>query len=420
MELDGYNEELKLAFEHQGEQHFSLKTHFIRTHIALQQRKLDDIEKLKLCKKHGIHLIQVPEVPSRLKINELKEFIRAKCLLKDMKIPETRMREDADLSDVYNVRKHLLLELQEICSEKNGECISDQYVFATTELNFRCSYGHEWTTTPFQIRNGSWCHECGTKKSSDSRRSSIESLQELALSQHGKLLSTSYDHGNQKLLWQCNKGHQWVANPTNIRAGKWCPICSQNLTTLEDVKSTIEIKHGKLISCEFRNQKSDITIQCPKGHQWTTKVSTIMRGSWCMKCAVEERTTANKNDITKVQELAKSKNGRLLSSAYKNNTSLLEWQCAEGHKWEASYAVTIRGRWCSICRKKVANAEALKNYKKIASSHDGECLSDTYINAKTKLHWQCKRGHNFFATPDNVKQGKWCPYCRGSCVLVPT
>jgi hypothetical protein len=31
LELDGYNDTLKLAFEHQGEQHFNIKTQFIKS-----------------------------------------------------------------------------------------------------------------------------------------------------------------------------------------------------------------------------------------------------------------------------------------------------------------------------------------------------------------------------------------------------
>ena len=53
MELDGFCEELKIAFEHQGEQHFSLSTHYITSKKKLDQRIEDDQIKRDWCKKHS-------------------------------------------------------------------------------------------------------------------------------------------------------------------------------------------------------------------------------------------------------------------------------------------------------------------------------------------------------------------------------
>ena len=59
MELDGYNEKLRLAFEYQGEQHYK-EHHFFHKRSSLEQRILDDVLKKELCKRHEIILIEVP------------------------------------------------------------------------------------------------------------------------------------------------------------------------------------------------------------------------------------------------------------------------------------------------------------------------------------------------------------------------
>ncbi|PKM92484.1 MAG: hypothetical protein CVU81_00175, partial [Euryarchaeota archaeon HGW-Euryarchaeota-1] len=41
----------------------------------------------------------------------------------------------------------------------------------------------------------------------------------------------------------------------------------------------------------------------------------------------------------------------------------------------------------------------------------GKCLSTKYINANTKLKWQCKEGHRWEAIPSSIKKGSWCPVC---------
>src|ERR1700688_2340802 len=47
----------------------------------------------------------------------------------------------------------------------------------------------------------------------------------------------------------------------------------------------------------------------------------------------------------------------------------------------------------------------------LALSRDGKCLSTIYINARNKLLWKCKFGHQWEAVPYAIKAGGWCPQC---------
>ena len=50
--------------------------------------------------------------------------------------------------------------------------------------------------------------------------------------------------------------------------------------------------------------------------------------------------------------------------------------------------------------------------KQIAEERYGKCLSDSYINNKHKLLWQCKFNHRWSASLGNVKdKGNWCQIC---------
>jgi hypothetical protein len=60
MELDGFNSDLSLAFEHNGQQHYQLDGFFTTHPEQLKSRLADDAEKLRLCKATGIALIVVP------------------------------------------------------------------------------------------------------------------------------------------------------------------------------------------------------------------------------------------------------------------------------------------------------------------------------------------------------------------------
>ena len=50
---------------------------------------------------------------------------------------------------------------------------------------------------------------------------------------------------------------------------------------------------------------------------------------------------------------------------------------------------------------------SIENMHDLAKTHAGECLSDFYTNAITKLRWCCAEGHEFEATPNSVQQRHW-------------
>lgn len=75
LELDCYNEELKLACEYNGIQHYEYTPYFHRTKDAFHNQKYRDHIKREACEKAGIKLI---EVPYTVKIFEIENFIKNK------------------------------------------------------------------------------------------------------------------------------------------------------------------------------------------------------------------------------------------------------------------------------------------------------------------------------------------------------
>ena len=77
MELDGYCEELKLAFEYQGKQHHQKMPHYFhkqKDDFSYQLEK--DETKRELCRNQGVNLI---EVPYTVPMDELPKFVMDAC-----------------------------------------------------------------------------------------------------------------------------------------------------------------------------------------------------------------------------------------------------------------------------------------------------------------------------------------------------
>ncbi|WP_053180882.1 zinc-ribbon domain-containing protein [Sunxiuqinia dokdonensis] len=119
--------------------------------------------------------------------------------------------------------------------------------------------------------------------------------------------------------------------------------------------------------------------------------------------------------ILEMHKIAFAKGGKCLSHYYVNSRIKLLWQCEKGHQWFATpFSIKVRESWCPHC----AGTQPLgiDAMHVLARERGGKCLSKEYKNCKTKMLWQCKHGHRFQSTPDNIKQGRWCPHCRAEGV----
>lgn len=77
LELDCYNDELKLAVEYNGIQHYKYTPYFHKTKETFHNQKYRDYIKRQLCRENGICLI---EVPYTVKNDEIPEFLRRELI----------------------------------------------------------------------------------------------------------------------------------------------------------------------------------------------------------------------------------------------------------------------------------------------------------------------------------------------------
>ena len=293
MELDGYSEILKIAFEHQGEQHYKKIMHFYsdepdKFHLTLNRDKL----KVELCLENGVKLIQVPSILDNIGIENVKDFLKNEFIKNSIQIPKGFNEKEINLAQIYCPNK--LNELRKIAEAKDGKLLSTHYHGIFEPLEWECKNGHKWEAAPNNIKNAdSWCPNCY------GRNQTIEDMQILASKFEGTCLSDKYLNNSTHLLWQCKFGHQFPAKPSNVTTGYWCPDCGKLKSSLsrrkyyiEDMQRIAISKNGKCLSTEYLGYKKKLKWECENGHTWDVSPELVLRNNiWCKKCKTEKVPT---------------------------------------------------------------------------------------------------------------------------------
>ena len=239
------------------------------------------------------------------------------------------------------------------------------------------------------------------------KRLTIEDMQEIAAQRGGLCISGSYTNWNTNLLWQCAMEHQWHATPTNIKRGSWCRECAieNGRLKIEEMQRIAEDRGGRCLSPKYSNSDTHLKWQCAQKHRWLATPNSVKHGTWCRLCAIVDM----RHTLADMQAVALQHGGQCLSKRYIRGEDLLRWRCVEGHTWRASGSQVICGAWCKQCYYDSMRSN-LDSMHALAQEKGGSCLSTVYVDAKSRLEWECAVGHRWFAKPDAIRRG-WCPTC---------
>jgi hypothetical protein len=199
LELDGYDEELKLAFEYNGRQHYE-KVGYWQTDEEFESQKNRDRIKAELCQKSGINLIIIPYT---VKYKDLYSFIVEQ-------FPEYNFEKtiNYDILNIGSNNQYWIDEIQKIAVKNKGK-LSTKYIDCNTELDFICVRKHLFKTTLSRLRQCSFCKQCyrNDNMTKRSNNKTIPKINNFCNKYYYEYLS-KYVNPCDKMLWRCNKCYQ--------------------------------------------------------------------------------------------------------------------------------------------------------------------------------------------------------------------
>jgi hypothetical protein len=220
LELDGYNHQLGVAFEHQGKQHRIADSLYSGGDYRLSEIKARDDEKRQLCREHGVRLFLFYEVPQRTSIDELIVAIKEACRVVGMTPKVELTLELVNIGDVYSGADQFNA-LQRLARSRGCELITAKFLGPDIKMEWRCSRGHEWTRSSRKtVAFDRWCLNCNGVKARVMKK-----IHRAVADRGGKCLTNDYVNDRSPLSLICENGHNWVTALRNVRVGKWCPTC---------------------------------------------------------------------------------------------------------------------------------------------------------------------------------------------------
>ena len=101
----------------------------------------------------------------------------------------------------------------------------------------------------------------------------------------GIVLVGEYVDTQTKSLFQCSKDHEWLTRPNDVMRGGGCPYCAGNLPLSKEIVNERIAHRGIVMIGEYTQANAKALFQCSKGHKWLARPNHVMRGIGCPSCA---------------------------------------------------------------------------------------------------------------------------------------
>tara|TARA_B110000027_G_C16101541_1_gene293325 strand:- start:111 stop:1886 length:1776 start_codon:yes stop_codon:yes gene_type:complete len=237
LQLDGYCSKMNIAFEYQGYQHFTRKSHFHQTTSQYRSQRLRDLEKKHLCQANEIILIEIFEFKN-IKKSRIPVFVEeVKRALDELNIQFNHKPFNLDLERLYRGRETTVYnKAKAIIAAANGNI--QGYIGSESNHLVTCRLGHESKKKLSVLKkNGFNCSHCVNQEKYTKLKTSIEQ-------RGGKLLTTRLKQTGYSNLydWECDKGHKNTTKGQYLINKHWCRRCQiNNQTTQIDKEYFIKV-----------------------------------------------------------------------------------------------------------------------------------------------------------------------------------
>jgi hypothetical protein len=247
---------------------------------------------------------------------------------------------------------------------RGGRCLSTVYLDTHSHLEWECSEGHRWSAVPSGILRGAWCPTCSGSLSERMVRTALEQLfgvpfpktrpawlrpspgaRRRELDGYAAPLRLAFEYqGAQhyRLIGSMTRTASDLRRVQEGDAWKRSACAAAGVLLVEVPEFATVDAAGRVREVRAAVEAAFLAAGRPLPAGWSTR-------------AVDLAPAYLTGPLAELRALAEARGGRLISTAYADNRSHLEWECCAGHRWGARPGNVRQGRWCPVCAR-VRNA----------------------------------------------------------------
>ncbi|MBF0448822.1 MAG: MucR family transcriptional regulator [Magnetococcales bacterium] len=155
--------------------------------------------------------------------------------------------------------------IEEWNTQRNGGLSSFEVSAKSPKRRWwKCSFGHEWESSPYERASMKMCPYCSGQRPSDDNNIGIlfpNLKKEWHQTKNGSLTPTQVTSGSgRRVWWICREGHEWQAIIANRVRGTNCPHCHQSKRQLStrprsNFLDIIQKQHDQVDLNQFHEQR---------------------------------------------------------------------------------------------------------------------------------------------------------------------
>ena len=222
--------------------------------------------------------------------------------------------------------------------------------------------GLEWHPYPTNILRGSGCPQCSRIAALKKRtRSQDQYIQDVMEINPNIEVIGAYKNIDTPILHRCKvDNYEWSTTPYNILQGHGCPLCAGVVrpTTEEFIQKMNIVNPNIEIIGEYINNNTGISCRCKvDGYEWNPTPSNLLAGKGCPICGGTKKKTHHEY----VEEVAKVNKNISVVDIYINATTPILHKCKiDGTQWRARPNHILEGHGCPVCNDSIGEKEVVQ------------------------------------------------------------
>lgn len=216
----------------------------------------------------------------------------------------------------------------------------------------------------------------------------------------------------KKAYWKCENNHSYEREiGKQVKANASCPFCAHKyIKDIPELKVMYDNEKNELSMDKVTVQSvRKVWWKCENGHSFLDAAVYVMnRKKKCQLC--DNEFIKDIPELTEMYDV--EKNLTPLDGITTGSGKKVWWKCKKGHEFSCAPSNMIRRvHKCHICKH-----QYIKDIPELVAEFDFEKntipLETITTGMDHRIHWKCKKGHEWCTSPHNRVRGKsGCPTC---------